>query len=202
LAVTLVELTPGPNMGYLAVVASRWGRRAGLATVAGVTCGLAIYLAATIAGLGEAILRAPHLYAGLRWAGVGYLLWLALETWRGEAETSPGHARPRPKPGRLFVRGALANLLNPKAAVFYIALLPGFTNPERGDPAAQALALGAVHILISVVVHSAIVLAAGRARPLLAAWSGGPKRKRLDHAFAVGLVVIAAWLAWETSRPL
>jgi threonine/homoserine/homoserine lactone efflux protein len=191
-------------MGYLAVVASRWGRRAGLATVAGVTCGLAIYLIAAVAGLGEAILRAPSLYAGLRWTGVGYVLWLALETWRGEAETSPGHARPRsrPKSGRLFVRGALANLLNPKAAVFYIALLPGFTNPDRGDPATQALALGALHIVISFIVHSTIVLAAGRARPLLAAWGAGSKRRRLDHAFALGLVVIAAWLACETSRPL
>jgi threonine/homoserine/homoserine lactone efflux protein len=202
LAVALIELTPGPNMGYLAMVASRWGRRAGLATVVGITCGLTFYMLLAVVGLGGAVLRAPYVYQALRWAGVAYLLWIAFTTWRGERETSPGHTSASPQSERLFVRGLIANLLNPKAAVFYIALLPGFTNPDWSDPASQALALGLIHIAISVGVHGAIVVAAGRARPLIAAWTSKSRRRSLDHAFAFGLVAIALWLAWETSRPL
>lgn len=200
LAVVLIELTPGPNMGYLAVVASRWGRRAGLMTVAGITCGLAFYMLLAVAGLGEAILRAPWLYAILRWAGVAYLLWLALDTWRGDSETSPGHAREPPDPRRLFVRGLVANLLNPKAAVFYIALLPGFTNPSLGNPTLQAFFLGGVHIGVSLAVHGSIVMAAGTARPVLEIWTSGSRRRWLDRGFALTLGVIALWLAWETSK--
>lgn len=200
LAVVLIELTPGPNMGYLAVVGARWGRRAGLATVLGITCGLTFWMLVAVAGLGEAILRAPRLYAGLRWAGVVYLLWLAWQTWRGGATAPPGHAAVPLPPGRLFVRGLLSNLLNPKAAVFYVALLPGFTNPAWSNPASQALALGAIHIAVSVAAHGAIVLAAGRARALIADWAGGPARHRLDHAFGLALALVAAWLAWETGK--
>ncbi len=187
-------------MGYLAMVAARWGRRAGLTTVAGVTCGLAFYMLLAVAGLGQAILRAPLIYAALRWAGVVYLLWLATDTWRGGGETSPSHALASPDPSRLFARGLVANLLNPKAAVFYIALLPGFTNPARGDPALQALTLGMIHIAVSVTVHGAIVLAAGSARPALAGWTTGSRRRWLDRGFAVALAAIALWLGWETSR--
>ncbi|HEX2818410.1 MAG TPA: LysE family translocator [Phenylobacterium sp.] len=200
LAVVLIEITPGPNMGYLTLVGTRWGRRAGLTTVAGITCGLAFYMLLAVAGVGEAILRAPLLYVALRWAGVGYLLWLAVDTWRGDRETSPGHALAAPDPGRLFTRGLVANLLNPKAAVFYIALLPGFTNPDRGNPALQALILGAIHIAISVMVHASIVMAAGSARPAIEAWTAGSGRRWLERGFALALATIALWLAWETSR--
>ena len=187
-------------MGYLTLVSTRWGRRAGLATVVGITCGLTIYMLATVAGLGAVILRAVWLYAALRWAGVGYLLWLAFETWRGGSETSPGKSPEPPNRRRLFTRGLVANLLNAKAAVFYVALLPGFTNPAWGDPASQALALGAIHIGVSVVVHTSIVLVAGGARAQIATWVSGVGHRRLDHILAAGLAIVALWLGWETSR--
>ncbi len=195
ITVLLVELTPGPNMAYLAIVSSRWGRRAGLATVAGVTAGLAVYMLATVLGLSELILRNTWLYATLRWAGVAFLLWLAWDTWQGGGG-DPAHADDL-APGRwsLAGRGFLANLLNPKAAVFYIGLLPGFTDPA-GDFGRQALFLGSIHIGVSIVIHLAIVMAAARAAPMLAA--GGARSVRL--AFAVALAGIALWLAWETRR--
>jgi threonine/homoserine/homoserine lactone efflux protein len=200
LTVALVELTPGPNMGYLTLVGTRWGRRAGLATVAGITCGLTIYMLAAVAGLGAVLLRIGWLYAVLRWAGVGYLLWLALETWRGDTETSPGHRPEPPTRERLFTRGLVANLLNPKAAIFYIALLPGFTNPAWGNLTTQAMTLGLVHIGVSVAVHGSIVLAAGSASTGIARWASSAGRRSLDRSLAGGLVIIAIWLAWETFR--
>lgn len=197
LTVAFVELTPGPNMGYLALVASRDGRRAGFATVAGVTLGLAAYLAATLVGLTDLLLVWPTAYGILRWAGVAYLVWLAIDTWRGAdgasigAEAAGGWT--------LFRRGLIANLLNPKAALFYVALLPSFIEPARGHPDRQALALGLIHIAASVAVHSAIVLAAAGARPVLRRWQAG-RPDLLQRVLAVGLLGVAGWLALSTGR--
>ncbi len=193
LAVALIELTPGPNMGYLAVVASQSGRGAGMATVAGVTLGLVLYLMASVFGLSEAAMRWPWIYQTLRWAGVAYLLWLAVDTWRG---ASP-EASPPPDHRSLFLRGLLNNLLNPKAAVFYVALLPGFIRPQDGLPLVQALVLGSIHIMISVLIHTTIVLTASHARSALQS-DNGKSRVFLQRAFAVGLAAIALWLAIST----
>lgn len=195
LAALLVELTPGPNMAYLAIVSSQWGRRAGLATVIGVTAGLAVYMLATVLGLSQLILRIEWLYAALRWAGVAFLLWLAWDTWRGGGGDPASEDGLVPGGWSLAGRGFLANVLNPKAAVFYIGLLPGFTDPAR-DFERQALLLGAIHIGVAVAIHLVIVLAAARAAPLLA--TGGGRKTRL--AFALALAGIALWLAWETQR--
>lgn len=195
-AVALVELTPGPNMSYLAVVAAARGRRAGLAVVLGVTAGLTVYMLAAAAGAAQAMLRLPGLYEGLRWAGVLYLLWLAWEAWRGERETSPGEARRGERAvGGLIWRGFLANVLNPKAAVFYVALLPGFVRTERGDVLAQSLLLGGVHLAVSVVVHVAAVLGASGASGIARARAGG---NRVRRAFALAIAATALWLAWQT----
>lgn len=77
----LIELTPGPNMTYLALVAARDGRRAGFATVAGVALGLSVVGIVAAFGVAELVQSSPLLYEGLRWAGVLFLLYLAWEGW-------------------------------------------------------------------------------------------------------------------------
>ncbi len=193
-AVTLVELTPGPNMGYLAALSASEGRLAGFRAVLGVTLGLAIYMLLSVAGVAELIAAAPLAYAALRWAGVAYLLYLAWEAWRGAGETSPGHASGAGRAAP-FWRGLFANLLNPKAAVFYITLLPSFIVEGRAPFWVQASILGVAHITISFVVHSAIVIGAARAGALVAdAGHAAPVRRGL----ALAIAAIALWLAWET----
>jgi threonine/homoserine/homoserine lactone efflux protein len=195
-AVAVIELTPGPNMGYLAVVAGRSGWRAGMAVVAGVTSGLAIYLAASVFGLAEAALRWPWVYETLRWAGVAYLLWLALDAWRSAADPKG----PPPEAGSLFLRGLINNLLNPKAAVFYVAVLPGFVRPGVGQPLLQALCLGGVHLAVSVIIHSFIVWTASRAHGVLATSVAVNRSVRRQRVFAAALVAIAIWLAVTSAR--
>lgn len=192
-AVTLIELTPGPNMGYLAALSAAEGRTAGFKAVLGVTLGLAFYMLLSVAGVAELLAAAPLLYAALRWAGVIYLLYLAWEAWRGARETSPGHAGESDH--RPFWRGFIANILNPKALVFYVALLPSFIMSDHGPFWAQALVLGGIHIGISFIVHSAIVLGAARAGRLI---SGSAHAPMVRRALALGIAAIALWLAWET----
>ncbi len=183
-------------MAYLGLVAARHGRVAGLATVVGVTLGLALYLFATVVGLAEIAARAPWLFDALRVAGVGYLLWLALDAWRGSPSAAPTLTDERPHYGRFAVRGFLANVLNPKAAVFYLALLPGFTTPDAGGTTPQILVLGAIHLAVSLVVHLGIVALAGSA--VLSPPKGGVYERSMRFVFAGGLIGVAAWLAWST----
>lgn len=192
-AVFLIELTPGPNMAYLAALSAANGRAAGFKAVAGVTAGLAIYMLLSIFGVTEIIATAPVVYGVLRWAGVIYLFYLAWEAWRGAEETSPGHAGASAD-HRPFWRGFVANVLNPKAAIFYITLLPTFIVSDHGAFWMQALILGCVHLLVSIAVHGAIVIGASRAATLIAeAYVGAVRR-----ALAVGVALIAVWLVWET----
>ena len=193
LAVALIELTPGPNMGWLALVSVARGRLAGFAAVAGVTLGLAIWMVAAAFGLTQVFAAWPPLYQALRWAGVLFLLWLAWEAWR-----EPGATDPTPDVRTLrglFLRGLAGNLLNPKAAVFYVALLPTFMRPGHGAPLTQALTLGSLHLAVAVMVHSLIVLGGAGAAGLILRRMQGPAMRAV---MAGGLVVVAAWLAWET----
>jgi threonine/homoserine/homoserine lactone efflux protein len=193
IAVSLVELTPGPNMGYLAALSASEGRGAGLRAVAGVTLGLSVYMLAAVIGVAELIAAAPMVYGFLRWAGVAYLLYLAWEAWRGAVETSPGHTGA--DGSAPFWRGLIANLLNPKAAVFYVSLLPGFIDPARAPIWAQALLLGSAHIIISVIIHTGIVLGAAQAGALIARVGDDVMLRR---GMAVAIALIAVWLAWST----
>ena len=189
LAALIIELTPGPNMAYLAAVAMRDGRDRAWVTVAGITLGLATYLAAAIAGLTEAATRAPLIYHTLRWAGVTYLAWLAWDTWRN----APGAGQPPAGGGlgRFFLRGLLTNLLNPKAALLYVTLLPSFIDTDRAV-IAQSLLLGGTHLAISLVVHGSIVVGAGSLHGAVAVSRPSVLLRLL---FAGSLLAVAAWVA-------
>jgi threonine/homoserine/homoserine lactone efflux protein len=194
-AVALIELTPGPNMGWLALVAMAQGRLAGLAAVAGVTLGLAVWMVAAAVGLTSVLLAFPAVYQAVRWAGVLFLLWLAWEAWAGAGKTAEDVGRDPEKLRGLFLRGLTGNLLNPKAAVFYVALLPTFIRPDHAAPIVQALTLGGLHLIVSVAIHGAIVLGAAAAgavvmRRLRGLWAG--------RAMAAGIAAVAVWMAWAT----
>jgi len=197
IAVALVELTPGPNMGWLALLAARRGRAAGAAAVLGVTLGLSVYMLSAALGVAEIVVRARPVYEALRWAGIFYLLWLAWETWTGKDETlmRTGAVVDGIALRQAFVRGLIANLLNPKAAVFYLALLPTFITDGRASPLTQALTLGTIHLVVSVAVHGAIVALAANTHTLVAV---DGRAKIVRKAFGAAIAAIAVWLVFTT----
>ena len=134
-------------------------------------------------------------FSVLRWAGVLFLFYLAWEAWTDASENSPGNTQE--SFAAPFWRGFLANVLNPKAAIFYISLLPGFISPAHGSFRAQAFTLGTLHILVSVVIHSAIVISAAKVGALVA---DGGRSNILRKSMAVLIGISAVWLAWETRR--
>lgn len=194
LAVLVIEVTPGPNMAWLAVLSASEGRRAGLSAVAGIALGLLVIGAAAGLGLAALIAAAPALYEILRWGGVLFLVYLAWEGWREAGETSP--AKPPQSGLKHFSRGFMINALNPKAALFYVAVLPEFIAAEGSLPL-QAAALTVISVAIATLIHTAIVVAAAPAHGLIE----DPVRMRVvRRTLSLLLVAIAAWLFFETSR--
>lgn len=189
----IVELTPGPNMATLASLTLERGRRAGFAVVAGIALGLAVVGALAALGLTALISESPFLYQVLRWGGILYLLYLAYDAWRDAGAS--GIAREPEDHGSLFLRGLTINLLNPKAAVFYVAILPNFVDPARGGLLVQNLMLVAIYVAVATAIHSGIVLLAARLRPVLVAGTG---ERALRRSLACLMAMIAIWFAWET----
>ena len=197
LTVLLLELTPGPNMAYLATLTLDRGRRAGLLATAGVAAGLSVHAIVAAFGLGALISQAPLVYNLLRWIGVAYLLYLAWETWQ-----SGGHDRPDvagAASGPLFLRGFFSNVFNPKSILFFISVVPGFIQYDRNGSSLliQAALLGAIYVAIATTIHASIVLLANQLRPLLIARSGQTPVRR---GLAIALALVAAWLAWSTRQ--
>lgn len=191
LASFLIELTPGPNMSYLAIATLKDGRRAGFLTVAGVALGLlAIGLVAAL-GLNVIIANSPVLYDGLRMIGLLFFLYLAYEAWK---DPVPGTQEPVGDGGH-FMRGFLTNALNPKAATFYLAVLPRFVDPA-GDVMRQTLVLTFVYVAVATLVHALIVAGAAQARPFLE----GPNERIARRIMAGLLVAVAVWFAISTAR--
>lgn len=193
----IVELTPGPNMAYLAVLSLSRGRIAGLAAVAGVALGLLVLGLAAGYGAGTLLSQNRLLYEALRWGGVAFLLWLAWDAYR-EAREPLAEVPDGQQLRSFFVRGLVTNLLNPKAALFYITVMPNFVVVGGEiDGGSQKLTLTMAYVVAATVVHAGIVVLAGSLQPLLVSsrW-----RRRLGIVFAILLVGIAVWLAVTTRR--
>jgi threonine/homoserine/homoserine lactone efflux protein len=158
--------TPGPNMLYLVSRALAQGTRAGMVSLAGCQAGsLAIMLCAA-AGLTAALFAVPYAWDALRIGGALYLLWLAWQCVRpgGQPLFAP-RALPAEPDARLFWVGFATAALNPKVALFYVAVLPPFIDPSRGHVFAQAAVLGAVQIATCAAFDAVLVRgAAGTAR--------------------------------------
>ncbi len=195
LTVLLLELTPGPNMAYLATLTLDRGRRAGLLATAGVAAGLSVHAIVAAFGLGVLISQAPLIYDLLRWTGVAYLLYLAWETWQSNGKTTSDVVAAS---SSLFWRGFFSNVFNPKSILFFISVVPGFIHDPGGSGLLlQAARLGAIYIAIATFIHASIVLFAGQLRSLLIARAHQTSIRRI---LSVALVLVAAWLAWSTRR--
>ncbi len=163
-------LTPGPNMVYLISRSISQGRRAGLISLSGIALGFAVYMVCAAFGITALLFAVPYAYDALRFAGAAYLLWLAWQAVKpGGRSPFQVHKLPADGPVRLFLMGFLTNLLNPKIAMLYLALLPQFIHPENGSVLAQSLVLGATQIVISISVNALIAVTAGSLALFLAA---------------------------------
>nr|WP_202512006.1 LysE family translocator [Streptomyces sp. SID3343] len=162
-------LTPGPNMMYVVSRSLTQGRRAGMISLLGVGLGFVIYMSMANLGLSAVFLVVPELYVAVKLAGAAYLGWLAWQALKpgGVSVFTPQELAPDSR-RRLFTMGLVTNLLNPKAAIMYLSLIPQFVEPKAGHVLLQGFVLGSVQIVISLTVNGLLVVAAGTIAVFLA----------------------------------
>lgn len=190
IACLALTATPGPDMLLIASRSASQGRASGLATYAGIATGTYCHALAAAFGLSQLFLAAPVAYDIVRYAGAAYLAYLAWKAFRSDGTPlAPATGLPRYSRARIFRQGLLTNLLNPKMALFVLALFPQFVHPETGSVAGQILVLATVLNLIGLIVNGLVILAASRIGAALS------KRSRFRRAPHILLGTVFAGLA-------
>ncbi len=157
----LLALSPGPDNLFVMTQAVRQGRKAGLLVTLGLCTGLLFHTAAVTFGLVELFKASAVAFNALKFAGAGYLLYLAWQAFRAGVDTGPTTAADRLDSAALYRRGIIMNITNPKVSIFFLAFLPQFADPARGNLSAQILLLGGVFIIATIIVFGAISFMAG-----------------------------------------
>ncbi|MFZ5732601.1 MAG: LysE family translocator [Pseudomonadota bacterium] len=192
-------LTPGPNMIYLISRSITQGRIAGLISLCGVALGFIFYMLCAAFGITALLFAVPYAYETLKFAGAAYLLWLAWQAVKPNGR-SPFQVQRLPvdSPRKLFLMGFVTNLLNPKIAMLYLALLPQFIDPAQGSVLVQSVVFGMTQIVVSVSVNSLIAIAAGSIAVFLASRPAWLKMQR--YLMGTVLAGLAVRMALETRR--
>jgi threonine/homoserine/homoserine lactone efflux protein len=158
IATAVLTVTPGPGVLYVVGRSIGGGRRAGLASMAGIESGEAIYIAAAALGLTAVLATSAIALSVVRYAGAAYLVVLGIKAWRHPESEEASDDKPASN-WAAYRRGLVVQLLNPKVAVFFVAYFPQFIRP--GQPIApQVLVLGCIYLVIAVVIDTGYVLMA------------------------------------------
>lgn len=164
-ASVVLTATPGPDMLLIASRSVSQGRLAGLLTYLGIALGTYCHALAAALGLSQLFVAVPVAYEIVRWAGCGYLLYLAWKTLRSETSGfAPTSGLKGFSSGRILGEGLATNLLNPKMALFVLALFPQFIRPESGSMIAQTLVLATVLNGIGFIVNGSVILLSSHLR--------------------------------------
>jgi threonine/homoserine/homoserine lactone efflux protein len=197
-ACVALVVTPGPNLLYLVSRTLAQGRTAGFVSLAGTSTGFLCHVLAAAFGLSAILAAVPVAYDTIRISGAVYLAWLAWTTWRAP-EFAGSVAVERPvSAAQLYRQGLLTAILNPKVAMFQLALFPQFVDPARGSVLVQSLLLGATQLTLAIAGDSLFVLGASGVRRW---FSARPRWNRWSKRLLAGVfAALAARLALDDRR--
>lgn len=167
LAALALLLVPGPAVLYIVARSIHHGRRAGLVSVLGIHVGTLAHIAAATLGLSALVVSSAFAFTAVKIAGAVYLIGLGLWTLlsrRAEPDVALGGER---NLRRAFTQGIVVNVLNPKTALFFLAFLPQFVDPNASHPAVQIAFLGVLFAVLGLITDSMWALAAGTAGGML-----------------------------------
>jgi threonine/homoserine/homoserine lactone efflux protein len=188
-AVGVLVVVPGPNTMLILAQSLAGGRAAGLVTVLGVEAGTVVHTLAAAFGLSAIVSTSAVAFEAVKFAGACYLAYAGTRALL-QADPPRAAAKPsEPNLSRAFTRAVLTNVLNPKAAIFFLAFVPQFTHPERGHMALQMVALGAIVSGVGLSFGCLLALAAVR----VGAWMGDTAIGRWQHRL-MGSVLVALGL--------
>lgn len=188
----LLALSPGPDNLFVLVQSALRGRRAGMYVVLGLCSGLVVHTAAVAIGLAALFAASALAFTVLKAVGAAYLCYLAWQAMRAPVSEIDSGAQAALDPGRMYARGVVMNLTNPKVVIFFLAFLPQFTDPARGHLAAQLLWLGFLFMVATLLVFGTIAYFAGALGGLLR--RSHRVQKILNRTAAAVFVALAARL--------
>lgn len=184
----LLALSPGPDNVFVLTISIARGPLAGLVTTLGLCSGLVVHTSAVALGVAVFIQESALAFSLLKIAGALYLAWLAWKIFRAPAEQLTGRSSGEGY-RRLYLRGVLMNIMNPKVSLFFLAFLPQFVNPALGSVTLQIAILGLLFMLSALLVFGLISLAAGRIGSFLRRGNGALILNRLSGVVFAGLAV-------------
>jgi threonine/homoserine/homoserine lactone efflux protein len=161
MASILLGLSPGPDNIFVLTQSALRGRVAGLLVTLGLCTGLIIHTLAVTFGVAVIFQASTVAFTALKLCGAGYLLYLAWHAFRASVEKISTHGKNELSYGKLYQRGIIMNVTNPKVSIFFLAFLPQFADPARGSLVLQMMMLGGAFIFSTILVFGSIALLAG-----------------------------------------
>jgi len=160
-ASVLLALAPGPDNIFVLTQSALRGRSAGISVMFGLCTGLIGHSGGVALGVAVIFQTSAVAFSLLKFVGAGYLLYLAWQAFGASAEKIEGKPNGPVNHWRLYGRGIIMNITNPKVSLFFLAFLPQFADPSRGPVAVQILLLGGLFILATLMVFGSIAILAG-----------------------------------------
>lgn len=192
IAVAGLLIIPGPAVFYMVNRTLADGRTAGLTAVAGLEVGDTIQAVLAALGVSAAVATSATLFNIVKWAGVVYLVWSGTRTMMtvpSEMATDDSHSTR----AHIFRQGIWVNTLNPKTALFFLAVFPQFVDPNAEHATVQSLVLAVIFVVMATVFNSGWVLGASALRPLLVRGRAVPIMRRwVSGGMFVALGLLAA----------
>jgi len=148
---------------YIVATSVEGGRRNGLLSVAGVHLGSMVHIAAAVAGLSALIVSSAIAFSAVKYVGAAYLVYVGIRKLLGRDEAVEAEERAPRSGRRVFSQGIVVNVLNPKTALFFLAFLPQFVEPERGHLVTQVVFLGLLFAALGFITDGCYALVAGTA---------------------------------------
>lgn len=191
----VVVIAPGAGVIYTLALGLGQGRRASVAAAFGCTFGIVPHLLAAIFGLAAILHTSAILFTAVKFAGVGYLLYLAWQAVRSDGALAIQPNRSRDADWRIARQGALINILNPKLSIFFLALLPPFLSGNPATATSEMMAMGAIFMAMTFAVFVAYGIFAAAARDYLL--QSERVMRWLNRGFAAIFAALARRLALE-----
>ena len=196
MASVLLALAPGPDNIFVLTQSALRGKAAGLLVTLGLCTGLVVHTTAVAFGVAVIFQASAVAFTGLKLFGAGYLLYLAWHAFRASAETiAAAESKPLSR-FKLYRRGIIMNVTNPKVSIFFLAFLPQFADPVRGSLTSQIILLGVIFIVATVLIFGGIALLAGA----LGEWLNRSHRAQMVLHKVAGMVFVALALKLVTTR--
>jgi RhtB (resistance to homoserine/threonine) family protein len=159
-----INISPGPDMIYILSKTIAEGRKIGIATSIGVWSGALVHVLAAALGLSAILATSAITFSVVKYVGAAYLVYLGIQALRSKGETFDltTNRGAQITAWKAFRQGALVDILNPKAAIFFMAFLPQFIRPELGHNSVQIFMLGVLVLVVAIPVELFVVLTADR----------------------------------------